>query len=81
MSRDNGWISSGQSSFQSFRIIAVEFMPLSDPDLYAAEFEKAMRIFYNAAKSSYADGWISSGQSSFQSFRIIAVEFMPLSVK
>ncbi len=31
------------------------YMNTDDPDLYAAEFEKAMRIFYNAAKSSYAD--------------------------
>lgn len=31
------------------------FMDTSDIELYAAEFEKALRIFYNAAKSNYAD--------------------------
>lgn len=31
------------------------YMDTDDIDLYAAEFEKAMRIFYNAAKSNYAD--------------------------
>ena len=31
------------------------YMDTDDIRLYAAEFEKAMRIFYNAAKSNYAD--------------------------
>lgn len=31
------------------------YMNTSDIELYAAEFEKALRIFYNAAKSNYAD--------------------------
>ena len=31
------------------------YMDTDDIDLYCAEFEKAMRIFYNAAKSNYAD--------------------------
>ena len=31
------------------------YMNTDDAGLYAAEFEKAMRIFYNAAKSNYAD--------------------------
>lgn len=31
------------------------YMDTFDVHLYAAEFEKAMRIFYNAAKSHYAD--------------------------
>lgn len=31
------------------------YMDTDDIDLYAAEFEKAMRIFYNAAKSHYAE--------------------------
>lgn len=31
------------------------YMDTSDINLYAAEFEKALRIFYNAAKSNYAD--------------------------
>lgn len=30
------------------------YMETQDIDFYAAEFEKAMRIFYNAAKSNYA---------------------------
>lgn len=31
------------------------YMDTADIELYSAEFEKAMRIFYNAAKSNYAD--------------------------
>ena len=31
------------------------YMDTDDIELYCAEFEKAMRIFYNAAKSNYAD--------------------------
>lgn len=31
------------------------YMDTDDINLYSAEFEKAMRIFYNAAKSNYAD--------------------------
>lgn len=31
------------------------YMDTSDINLYAEEFEKALRIFYNAAKSNYAD--------------------------
>lgn len=53
--KENGLVSNWVIANEINQYRIWNYMDTDDINLYAAEFEKAMRIFYNAAKSSYAD--------------------------